>query len=83
MAGGYPASLTRKPGRARQWHRQYLCSIIERGVQDVAQVRNAHELARLLDLLALRSANLKKNTEVKVYAKLPGWFTVPTCLPIP
>ena len=57
-AGGYPASLTRKPGRARQWHRQYLRSIIERDVRDVAQVRDAHELARLLELLALRSANL-------------------------
>ena len=58
VAGGYPEPLTRTPSRARQWHRQYLRSIIERDVQDVAQVRDAHELARLLELLALRSAEL-------------------------
>ena len=58
VAGGYPEPLTRTPGRARQWHRQYLRSIIDRDVQDVARVRDAHELARLLELLALRSAEL-------------------------
>ena len=58
VAGGYPEPLTRTPVRARQWHRQYLRSIIERDVQDVARVKDAHELARLLELLALRSAGL-------------------------
>ena len=58
VAGGYPEPLTRAPGRARQWHRQYLRSIIERDVQEVARVRDARELARLLELLALRSAEL-------------------------
>ena len=58
VAGGYPDPLTRSPARARQWHRQYLKSIIERDVQDVAHVKDGHELARLLELLALRSAEL-------------------------
>lgn len=58
VAGGYPEPLTRTPARARQWHRQYLRSIIERDVQDVARVKDADELARLLELLALRSAQL-------------------------
>lgn len=58
VAGGYPEPLTRTPVRSRQWHRQYLHSIIDRDVQDVARVRDAHELARLLELLALRSAGL-------------------------
>ena len=39
VAGGYPEPLIRTPSRARQWHRQYLRSIIERDVQDVARVR--------------------------------------------
>lgn len=56
VAGGYPEPLTRTPVRSRQWHRQYLRSIIDRDVQDVARVRDAHELARLLELLAVRSA---------------------------
>ena len=58
VAGGYPEPLARAPRRARQWHRQYLRSIIDRDVQDVARVRDANELARLLELLALRSAEL-------------------------
>ena len=58
VAGGYPEPLTRTPVRSRQWHRQYLRSIIDRDVQDVARVRDARELARLLELLALRSAGL-------------------------
>lgn len=58
VTGGYPEPLTRTPGRARQWHRQYLRSIIERDVQDVARVRDARELARLLELLAQRNAEL-------------------------
>lgn len=58
VAGGYPEPLTRSSARARQWHRQYLRSIIERDVQDVARVRDGQELARLLELLALRSAEL-------------------------
>jgi len=58
LEGGYPEPLTRSPARARQWHRQYLKSIIERDVQDVARVKNGSELARLMELLALRSAEL-------------------------
>lgn len=58
VAGGYPEPLTRTPGRARQWHRQYLRSIVERDVQDVARVRDVRELARLLELLAQRNAAL-------------------------
>ena len=58
VAGGYPEPLTRAPRRARQWHRQYLRAIIERDVRDVARVRDAGDLARLLELLALRSAEL-------------------------
>ena len=58
VAGGYPEPLTRAPGRARQWHRQYLRSIIERDVQEVARVRDARELARVLELLALRTSEL-------------------------
>lgn len=58
VAGGYPEPLTRSPVRARQWHRQYLNSIIERDVQDIARVKNGQELGRLLEMLALRTASL-------------------------
>ena len=58
VAGGYPEPLTRTPARARQWRRQYLRTVIERDVRDVARVKDADDLARLLELLALRGAHL-------------------------
>ena len=58
VAGGYPEPLRRTAGRARQWHRQYVRGIIERDVRDVARIRDAHELGRLLELLALHGAEL-------------------------
>ena len=58
VRGGYPTAQLRSLDRARQWHRQYLRTIVERDVADVARVRDAAELSRLLELLALRSATL-------------------------
>jgi predicted AAA+ superfamily ATPase len=58
VRGGYPASLTRSAERARQWHRQYLLSVLERDVADVARVRGTAELHKLVELFALRTANL-------------------------
>lgn len=58
VAGGYPEPLTRSPERARQWHRAYLRTVIARDVHDIARVKDAGEVARLLELLALRSAEL-------------------------
>ena len=58
VAGGYPEPLTRSPARARQWHRQYLRTLIERDVQDIARVRDVSAISRLLETLALRNAEL-------------------------
>jgi len=58
VAGGYPEPLTRTPERARQWHRHYLRSLTERDVQEVAQIRDAVEVGRLLELLAHRTGEL-------------------------
>lgn len=58
VSGGYPEPLTRSPERARQWHRQYLRSIIERDVQDIAQVKDGRQVGRLLEMLALRTGSL-------------------------
>lgn len=58
VAGGFPEAVQRSPSRARTWHQQYLRRLIERDVQDIARVREPHELARMLELLALRSAQL-------------------------
>jgi predicted AAA+ superfamily ATPase len=58
VAGGYPQPLTRPPVRARQWHRQYLRSIIDRDVRDVARIKDGNRLAGLLELLALQTGGL-------------------------
>ena len=58
VAGGYPAVLPLTPATTRDWHRQYLRTIIERDVRDVARIRDARELGRLLALLANRGGRL-------------------------
>lgn len=62
VAGGYPEPLTRPNARARQWHRQYLKSIIERDIKDVARIKDGNDLLRLLELLALRTGGLLNAT---------------------
>ena len=58
VAGGYPAVLSLVPAIARDWHRQYLRTIVERDVRDVARLRDAGELIRLLALFASRAGRL-------------------------
>ncbi|WP_163836813.1 ATP-binding protein [Spartinivicinus ruber] len=56
--GGYPEPNTRNEKRARQWHRQYLNAIIQRDVKDIAAIRDKDDMMRLIEILALRTANL-------------------------
>ena len=58
VAGGYPSVLPLTPATTRTWHRQYLRTVIERDVRDVARIRDAGELGRLLALLANRKGRL-------------------------
>jgi uncharacterized protein len=58
VAGGYPEPLTRSSSRARQWHRHYLRAIVERDIKDIGRIRQGEDVARLLELLAQRTASL-------------------------
>ena len=58
LQGGYPEPLARSPERTRQWHRHYLDQLLQRDVREVSRVRRAGDLARLLELLAARTATL-------------------------
>ena len=58
IGGGYPEPLTRTPGRARQWYRQYLSIVIERDARDVLNLRDTEQLLRLLELVSLRGGEL-------------------------
>ena len=59
LRGGYPEALRRPHmARVRQWHREYLASLIERDAHDVAKLRNLEHLTRLLTLLSAQTAQL-------------------------
>lgn len=58
LQGGFPEAIVRSRPRARRWHLQYLESILERDVRDVASIRDGGELRRLVELCALRTASL-------------------------
>ncbi|MDH4470421.1 MAG: ATP-binding protein [Verrucomicrobiae bacterium] len=64
VAGGYPEPLKRSPIRARQWYHNYLKSIIERDIHDVAKVRDAHQVITLLRLLSFSTAQLINTTSL-------------------
>lgn len=58
VAGGYPEACFRRSQRARRWQRQYLQSIIERDIHDVAEVKDGADVAQLLEYLANQTASL-------------------------
>lgn len=58
LAGGYPESVFRNPERAVRWKTNYIRSIVERDVRDIADVKNASDLSRLLGFLSDRTAQL-------------------------
>ncbi len=58
VAGGFPEAVARTEVRARAWHRSYLRTLLERDVQDVTRVRDVAVVGRLMELLALRTAEL-------------------------
>lgn len=64
VAGGYPEAHRRTPSRARQWLRQYLRSIIERDILDVARIQDGNDLSQLIELLANRTGTLLNVTEL-------------------
>lgn len=58
VAGGFPDAVKRSATRARTWHREYLRALLERDVPDVARVRDPAAVGRLVEMLALRTAEL-------------------------
>jgi predicted AAA+ superfamily ATPase len=58
VQGGYPEPNTRSGARAQQWYKQYVNSLLQRDVTDIAGIRDTSQVGRLLELLALRTATL-------------------------
>jgi predicted AAA+ superfamily ATPase len=57
--GGYPAAIARPTAKRRSaWYRDYIITIIQRDVQDIARIRNLDILPKLLALAASQTARL-------------------------
>jgi hypothetical protein len=58
MAGGYPEAVARAdPARRATWFRNYVLTVTERTVRDVAEIAGLSDLRRLLAALAARSGS--------------------------
>ncbi len=59
VAGGYPAALARtQPRRRAAWYRDYVESLVQRDVRDLARIASLDALSRLLALAAGQTARL-------------------------
>lgn len=63
--GGYPAALARNtPSRRNAWYRDYITTIVQRDVRDIASIRNLDTLPKLLTLAASQTARLFNSTDL-------------------
>lgn len=59
VAGGYPAALARaSERRSAAWYRDYVETLIQRDVRDLARIHSLDALPRLLQLAAAQTARL-------------------------
>jgi len=57
--GGYPAAIARPTAKRRStWYRDYITTIIQRDVRDIANIKNLDILPKLLALAASQTARL-------------------------
>jgi uncharacterized protein len=65
VAGGYPAALARAtPRRRLAWYRDYIETLVQRDVRDLARIRSLDALPRLLSLAAGNTARLLNMSEL-------------------
>ncbi len=64
-AGGYPAALARpSPRRRAVWYRDYIETLAQRDVHDLARIRTLDSISRLLELAAAQTARLVNVSEL-------------------
>lgn len=65
VAGGYPAALARATSRRRTaWYRDYVETMVQRDVRDLARIASLDTLPRLLTLAAGQTARLLNVTDL-------------------
>ncbi len=72
LAGGYPEALQRSSWiRQRDWHLDYVESIIQRDVRDIADVGRLRQMPRLLRILAHHAAQLVNYSSMGAPLNMP------------
>ena len=65
VAGGYPPALALPEGRRRDsWYRDYITTLVQRDVREIAHILSLEALPRLLRLAAARTAQLFNLSEL-------------------
>ncbi|WP_252178193.1 ATP-binding protein [Endozoicomonas sp. 4G] len=68
--GGFPEPNTHTPHRARQWFNQYLQTIIQNDIRDIANIRDEDKMLKLAELLSLRTGNLLNISSIATDLKI-------------
>ncbi len=64
-AGGYPAALARNQERRRAtWYREYVKTIVQRDIRDLARIRGLDSIPKILEMIALQSGQLFNLSEL-------------------
>lgn len=71
VMGGYPSVQNFPPEIREEWFNNHLKTLLERDIQDLAQIRKLEELPYLLQLLAHRSGSLLNTSEISRTVKIP------------
>ena len=65
VAGGYPAALTRPPGRRRaNWYNDHVNALVQHDVRDLASIRKLDILPRLLAAAASQTARMANASDL-------------------
>ena len=68
--GGFPMAVQRSDGGRRRWYEGYATSSLERDVRDLARIRQAAVLPRLLEVIAGQTAQLLNVTRAATAAHI-------------
>ncbi len=69
--GGYPNALELDSLMREKWYDNLLTTILERDVQELATISRPREMAKLLEILSLRTSNLLNLSEISRIASIP------------
>ncbi|HSW86560.1 MAG TPA: ATP-binding protein [Rhabdochlamydiaceae bacterium] len=70
-AGGYPDALALDSIMRDRWYDNLLTTILERDVQDIANISRPRDIAKLLNILAARTSNLLNLSELSRVSSIP------------